>query len=163
MSEEKDKRACCACLEVKYIPELLEGGMKRERWMCSYGCGNEFVKKQRLSQAEATISEYKNMSVGIVIGKDGYHVDKDLVKIQSLEARLSQAEAENSKFKKFLEWLFAEVFEGSPDGADIQNEAEKQGILVARKVDPLDERYVEICTELDTDEVFFPFWVKEEK
>jgi hypothetical protein len=70
-------------------------------------------------------------------------------------------EREAEMYRTFLEWLFEEVFEGSPDGEDIQEKAEEMGIIVLCKVDRTDERYKDKCDEYDTDELYFLAWSEE--
>lgn len=72
-------------------------------------------------------------------------------------------EATNKRMQDFLTWLFDEVFNGSPDGGDIQDKAEEIGLLVLCKVDRNDERYKDHCDEYDTDEMYFPRWTEEAK
>jgi len=65
------------------------------------------------------------------------------------------------KVKEFLTWLFQEVFEGSPDGGDIQDKAAEIGLLVLCKVDRNDERYKDWCDEYNSDDMYFPYWTEE--
>ena len=76
-------------------------------------------------------------------------------------AKLKKYESEIERFKKFCGWLFEEVFEGSPDGGDIQDKADEMGLLKLVKVDPKDERYKDWCDEYDSDEMYFPYWSEE--
>ena len=85
--------------------------------------------------------------------KDGYYnsAKKALTEVAALKK-------ENEHLKKFLEWLFTEVFEGSPDGGDIQDKADEMGILKLCKVDPKDPQFEEQCNDYDTDELYFWYW-----
>lgn len=74
---------------------------------------------------------------------------------------------ENERLKKFLDWLFGEVFEGSPDGGDIQDQAEEMGILVTlhvpqHEIDADPEKY-ESFLENETNELLYPYWSQEVK
>ena len=83
--------------------------------------------------------------------------------IRILQEDSATLKSENQKMRKFLEWLFEEVFEGSPDGGNIQDKAEEMGILVLCKVNRNDDRYKDWCDEYDSDEMYFPYWTDEAK
>ena len=82
MSEEKDNRACCACLNVSFNPIRNEDGSYNERWTCK-DCGNEFVKKFWFKSLESRLKESEE-EVFIKCKQNGVLLE-----------RLSQAEAEN--------------------------------------------------------------------
>jgi hypothetical protein len=97
-------------------------------------------------------------------------VDEAVDKVLLQDVELTQAVAEKvialeneiSRLKKFLDWLFGEVFDGSPDGGDIQDQAEEMGILVKVKlpqeeIDADPEKY-ESFLEYETDELLYPYW-----
>lgn len=65
-------------------------------------------------------------------------------------------EEENKKLKAFLDWLFEEIFEGSPEGCDIQDKAEEMGLLKLRKVNPDENDY-------GAEELYFAYWWPEKE
>lgn len=85
-------------------------------------------------------------------------IAKEIVK-----ALRTAVEDEQKKYRPFLNWLFSEVFEGSPDGGDIQDKAEEMGLLVLCKVPEEERANYQACEEYDTDEIYFPFWFEEAK
>jgi hypothetical protein len=42
----KEEQVCCACLDVRYLPEETNDGYMKERWLC-LTCGAEFVRKPK--------------------------------------------------------------------------------------------------------------------
>lgn len=68
---------------------------------------------------------------------------------------------EAKRYQPFLNWLFEEVFEGSPEACDIQDKAEELELLILCKVPPKEIKNYEACEE--TDEIYLPFWLEEAK
>ena len=116
MSEEKDDiwKASCACLDVVFIPIHNKDGSYTERWACK-DCGNEFVKKRRLSQAEAELQiDCRDCREGDG-SCDKMHMPSGTMKLfllnlqednEKLKARLSHL---MDVAKKLANWINSEV------------------------------------------------------
>jgi hypothetical protein len=53
---------CCACTNVKYIPEEYEDGLFRERWVC-VSCWREFVPKKNVENLHRLLADSDWMRV----------------------------------------------------------------------------------------------------
>ena len=119
-------------------------------------CVVESAFKKMETEVATLKKENDLLQASLKSSDDIRHAEKEiLIKEIEMTATLKK---ENEHLKKFLEWLFMEVFEGSPDGGDIQDKAEEMGILKLCKVDPKDQQFEEKCAEYDTDELYFWYW-----
>ena len=73
-----------------------------------------------------------------------------------------EQEKELEMLRGFVKWIFEKTWEdcmsNDIEACDLQDEAEKRGIIRCQKVDKTDERYSYACEELDTDELYVPYW-----
>ena len=80
---------------------------------------------------------------------------------QELEGKMDK-DKELEMLRGFVKWILKKSWEDCPsadiDACDLQNEAEELGIIRCQKVDRNDDRYYYACEELDTDELYVPYW-----
>lgn len=78
------------------------------------------------------------------------------------ESKKMNQEQELKMLRAFTKWILERTWEdcmsNDIEACDLQDQAEKLGIIRCQKVDKTDERYYYACEELDTDELYVPYW-----
>ena len=71
-----------------------------------------------------------------------------------------------TKERELIQWCIDQIFYGCDiDGGSFQDEAERLGILIKKKIsqeeiDANPEKY-ELCIEYETDTLYYPYWSEE--